>query len=59
MPKRHAKPTSSKVPTMAFAMPPPDSPTGLGSSVKKSRFAANSSRRQVVEHPHKGNESNH
>ena len=31
-------PSSSNVPTMALAMPPPGSPTGFGSWVKKSQF---------------------
>ncbi len=33
--KKAPRPTSIKVPTIALAMPPPGSPTGLGMSVKK------------------------
>ena len=32
-------PTSISVPTIAFAMPPPGSPTGLGILVKKSQLS--------------------
>jgi hypothetical protein len=35
-----AKPTRMSVPTIAFANPPPGSPTGFGSSVKNSQFSA-------------------
>src|SRR5882672_3229812 len=35
-----ARPMSTRVPRMAFAMPPPGSPTGFGIWVKKSRFTA-------------------
>ena len=38
MPMSEASPRSSSVPTMALAMPPPASPTGFGSWVKKSQF---------------------
>ena len=34
-----AMPISISVPTMAFAMPPPGSPTGFGIFVKKSQFS--------------------
>ena len=33
-----AMPISIRVPTIAFAMPPPLSPTGFGIFVKKSQF---------------------
>jgi len=33
-----ASPSNSNEPTIAFAMPPPIAPTGLGSWVKKSQF---------------------
>ena len=39
-PNRAARPSNSKVPTMALAIPPPASPTGFGSLVKKSQFTA-------------------
>src|SRR5574337_111764 len=39
-PRQDARPTRLKVPTMALAMPPPRSPTGLGNWVKKSRLTA-------------------
>jgi hypothetical protein len=34
-----ARPVSIKVPTIAFAIPPPGSPTGRGLCVKKSRLS--------------------
>ena len=34
-PDAQARPTRISVPTMALAIPPPGSPTGFGSSVKK------------------------
>ena len=34
------RPDSISVPTMAFAMPPPVSPTGTGIFVTKSQFSA-------------------
>ena len=37
-PMRVAKERTFALPTMAFAMPPPVSPVGLGSFVKKFQF---------------------
>src|SRR5437660_12246959 len=40
IPMSDASPSNWNVPAMALAMPPPASPTGLGSFVKKSPFTA-------------------
>ena len=40
IPKSAASPTSLRDPTMAFAIPPPDSPTGFGRFVRKAQLMA-------------------